>query len=407
MSHSSSNSKNRKSNFSNNPPSGSQSSSNTGQNSTYKPQAPPSGQSSYSSRSGNKSHGQTTESFDPMPPSKSGNEKNLPSNHNFQYNNNNQTNNGYAPFYPQPPIQIEQNITNHQNQSTSMSFQQPLYPNYSNANPEYQNVSNFPNYGQDLLPGYLNFNTSGTQMLEEKPELPSSKPENKIKRSRREPEGIVEEIEVIHKKNKTENVYGDRLQVLSNELAKVKEFEVQTIKALFNTPSFSASTIKGRKEWENLISQRNAVSNIPLLSTNLLAEAALLNVPHEALRGVLTDLLNNKPQEASQLDVAKKDLIEKVQKENEDEKREGRIEEEKEELCKVIHVSTQPFYQANPTIKEYEDKLDKMENVLRDKKSKIRESTKKVGAAKFELDIALAKWEIANRRIKDMEAPDT
>ena len=48
-----------------------------------------------------------------------------------------------------------------------------------------------------------------------------------------------------------------------------------------------------------------------------------------------------------------------------------------------------------------------MENILRDKKSKIRESTKKVGAAKFELDIALAKWEIANRRIKDMESSDT
>ena len=43
--------------------------------------------------------------------------------------------------------------------------------------------------------------------------------------------------------------------------------------------------------------------------------------------------------------------------ESEDEKKEGRIEEEKEELCKVIHVSTQPFYQANPTIKEYEDKV--------------------------------------------------
>lgn len=44
-----------------------------------------------------------------------------------------------------------------------------------------------------------------------------------------------------------------------------------------------------------------------------------------------------------------------------------------------------------------------MEVVLRDKKAKIREATKKVGSAKFELDIALAKWEIANRRVKEME----
>lgn len=37
------------------------------------------------------------------------------------------------------------------------------------------------------------------------------------------------------------------------ELAKVKEFEVQTIKALFNTPTLTASTVKGRKEWDNLV----------------------------------------------------------------------------------------------------------------------------------------------------------
>ena len=48
--------------------------------------------------------------------------------------------------------------------------------------------------------------------------------------------------------------------------------------------------------------------------------------------------------------------------ESENEKKEGRIEEEKEELCKVIHVSTQPFYQANPTIKEYEDKVSFLKN---------------------------------------------
>jgi len=39
---------------------------------------------------------------------------------------------------------------------------------------------------------------------------------NQIKRARREPEGINEEIEVIHKKNKTENQYAERLQILAN-----------------------------------------------------------------------------------------------------------------------------------------------------------------------------------------------
>ena len=85
-------------------------------------------------------------------------------------------------------------------------------------------------------------------MLEEKAET-----KNQVKRARKEPEGITEEIEVIHKKNKTENIYAERLQILSNELAKVKEFEVQTIKALFNTPSLNTSTLKGRKDWENLV----------------------------------------------------------------------------------------------------------------------------------------------------------
>lgn len=97
-----------------------------------------------------------------------------------------------------------------------------------------------------------------------------------------------------------------------------------------------------------------SLANIQPLYPDLLTEAALQNIPHEALKGVLTDLLARKPRDASQLETAKKDLIEQVHKEQD---AEGRVEEEKEELCKVVHLSTQQFYQANPTIRELEDKV--------------------------------------------------
>jgi len=161
-----SNSKNRKSNFSNNPLPESQSSLNTPYNSNFKPQAP-SGQPSFSNHNANRPQGQTSESFDPFPPVKAGNDR---GSGNFQPN---PPNNGFPPFYPQPPTQNDQN--------QSMNFHQPPnYPNYSNAGLEFQqNIGNFPNYGQNvnnLLPGYLDFNPAnlGTQMIEEEiPEMPA------------------------------------------------------------------------------------------------------------------------------------------------------------------------------------------------------------------------------------------
>jgi len=46
--------------------------------------------------------------------------------------------------------------------------------------------------------------------------------------------------------------------------------------------------------------------------------------------------------------------------------------------------------------------MDRLEYLLKEKRGKIRECTKKIGMSKLDVDIARAKWEIATQRLQDM-----
>lgn len=301
-----------------------------------------------------------------------------------------------------------------------MEVQQPQYGNFYNMPqgylfaPGYQ--SGYMDQGfqqQDLNSGMMGMSGMGQGYMQEENAGQREKMEvvegygdsdkgTYPKRQRKEQEERSSEFDVVQKKTKTENLYQQRLEILANELAKIKETEISIIQAFLNSPHPNISNLKARKDLEALLMQKGVISQTPLIPSNLMVQSAVVSLPHEALRTMFAALVNAKVKDAAELEQMKKDHIKEVRKEEEQMKNGDKMESEEEPLCKVIHVSTQQFYQAEPAMKELEDKLERLEHVLREKRAKIREATKKIGDTQVGLAISQTKYEIATRRLEEM-----
>lgn len=294
-------------------------------------------------------------------------------------------------------------------QESNSSIQKPSYSHLSTPPSQTKNQDTHSDLKQDrpkesLKSMIVEENGSSTKIEKEK----ILDPRQNLNKKPIEKHKIIHEeqdLEVVQKKKKSEAKYGDRLTTLENEIAKIKSKEVQVLKSIISTSSLDISSTESSKKIKSVSQQgkeHNAPSKAP---SNYLISQSLSTMNPEQLRDQVCDILNERLKSTAELQLSKQQLITlSRESENRDEiSSNGQILEEGKEYepKKIIHITHQIVRSSDPRIRELEERMEKMEALIQDRKHKTRDAVKNAAETAFEVDVAMTKNEIFSARLKN------